>query len=624
MRTGAREAATTAVGPVWRMVRDGWSLLTTRERWVSVGIGVASLVSSVVELAALSMIVPFVGVLMGRDGMSVYPGAQRFVAQFDFGGQRDLFMWMGGAVVAGLSAAFVFRMVVNWFVETFSVRLTDRIIRETVRGCLEAPYIWLRAQNGQRLTQSINQDTMAVGQGIYPVVLDILYGAFMLVIGIVAIVATAPWQAMIVFGLLVGLGGAVLATLNPLSARVAARQRVHVIDSVRHLADAFTERKLIKASRAEHFFARRCEREYERANDTRRTLNMLNKGIPTGTLLLGQIGMLGLAVALVLSDLPAETVVAHLAFVLLVLSRVLPSVSALLGSMNKLIKSEPFFRAYLDLHAQIRGWSATVRDESDDLSCQPLEWTCVRLDGVGFSYPGADVPQVADVSLVLERGRSYGIAGPSGAGKSTLIDLVLGLLPPEKGEIRIDGRVLGSDTVPAWLSSIAYVPQEPHILDDSVRRNVAFGLPDAGIDDAAVWRALERAQLLDLVRSWPDGLDTRLGEGGSRLSGGQRQRVALARAMYRGASLLVLDEATNALDSVTEEAINRTVRDIPGITSLIVAHRVSTLRGCDAIILLEDGRLLEVASYQGMVDSNPVFRRLAAEDVVAGEANGAE
>lgn len=610
------------ISPVLRMVRDGWRLLAPLERWMAIGIGVGSLVSSIIELAALSMIVPFIGLLMGRNVLSLYPAVQRFASYLDFGGRGDQFLWVGLAVVAGLSVAFVFRMTVNWLVETFSVRITDRVIRETVRGCMGAPYLWLRVQNGQKLTQSIYQDTMTVGQGIYPVVLDILYGVFMLVIGIGAILATSPWQAIFVFGLLVGLGGIVLATLNPLAARVAARQRLHVIDGIRYLAEAFAERKLIKASRAEYFFARRCEREFERSNDTRRTLNMLNKAIPSGTLLLGQIGMLGLALALALSEFPLETVVAHLAFVLLILSRVLPSVSSLLGSINKLIKSEPFFRGFMDLREQIRTWTERVRPEPEGATCRPLNWTSASLAGVRFGYPGSELPQVMDASLILGRGRSYGIAGPSGAGKSTLIDIVLGLLVPDSGEIRIDDAVLGPETAAAWLSSIAYVPQEPHILDDTVRRNVAFAMADDRIDDEAVWTALKQTQMFDLVRSWPDGLDTRLGDAGSRLSGGQRQRVALARALYRGANLLVLDEATNALDSVTEEAINRTVREIPGITSLIVAHRVSTLRECDAIILMQDGQVVEVAPYDTLITTNPVFRRLAAEDVAGAEAGG--
>lgn len=612
-----------AVGPVLRMVAGGWRLLTGPERWSAIGIGIGSLVSSVVELAALSMTVPFVGLLMSRDALTAYPILQRVASALEAGSHRELFVWLGLIVVISLTIAFAFRMVIHWMIETFSLRLADRLVRETVRGCLGAPYVWLRRQNGQKLTQGIFQDTMAVGQGIYPVLLDILYGAFMLVIGIGAILATSPWQAIVVFGVLVVLGIAVLSVLNPVAARVAARQRSHVIDSIRFLGEAFAERKLIKALRAELFFARRAEREFERGNLTRRTLSIVNKAIPTGTLLLGQIGMLALALSLILSGLPVETVVAHLTFVLLVLSRVLPSVSSLLGSINKLVKSEPFFRGFLDLNEQIRAWAGAVRLEPEGPAPVLLEWSSLRLDDVSFCYPDTEEPQVTEVSLEIKRGLSYGIAGPSGAGKSTLIDLFLGLLTPQRGEIRIDERPLGS--ISGWLSSISYVPQEPHILDDSVRRNVAFGVTDNCIDDGAVWKALEHAQIADVVRSWPDGMETWLGDAGSRLSGGQRQRIALARALYRGANVMILDEATNALDTVTEEAVNQTVHAISGLTSIIVAHRLSSLRDCDAVILMEGGRVVDVASYDSLMVSSALFRSLACGDSSAeGDVGGAK
>ena len=150
-------------------------------------------------------------------------------------------------------------------------------------------------------------------------------------------------------------------------------------------------------------------------------------------------------------------------------------------------------------------------------------------------------------------------------------------------------------------------------MDDSLRRNIAFGTADEDIDDDQIWQALEQAQLSAVIADWPDGLDTRLGDGGSRLSGGQRQRVAIARALYRGATFLVLDEATNALDAVTEQSINTTVHDLPGITALVVAHRIPALRACDQILLLEDGKLVTSGSYEDLIAQSPLFRHLAQE-----------
>jgi ATP-binding cassette, subfamily B, bacterial PglK len=402
----------------------------------------------------------------------------------------------------------------------------------------------------------------------------------------------------------------VLSVLNPLAARFAVIQRDMVITGNQLAVETFSGRKLVKASRAERFFTHRYVQIFVRGNAARMKLNIVNKAIPSGVLLVGQVGMIALALALVLSDLPVEIVVGQLTFVLLVMARVLPAFSSTTGSINKLIKTEPSFRGFMALREEIGPWMS----EPDLAEDQPApDWNRIELDNVAFSYPGADSAQVSNVSLTLTRGQTYGLAGPSGAGKSTLIDMLLGLLTPDSGRISVDGNILEGELRDSWLSAIGYVPQEPYVMDDTLRRNIAFGLADADIDDDRIWRALDQAQLGELIRSWPDALDTRLGDSGSRLSGGQRQRVAIARALYRGATFLVLDEATNALDAVTEQSINTTVHDLPGITALVVAHRIPALRACDEIVLLEDGRLVTSGGYEELISASPLFRHLAQE-----------
>ena len=266
------------------------SFLTAGERLAAVVIASASLVASVIELVALSMVVPFVGLLMGRNSVVSFPVLDRLVDAIDFGTGGELFLWLGALTMACLIFAFVCRISVLWVVASYSVHITNRMMRQTMRGCLSAPYAWLRSENGARLAERIAQDTSAAGQGIYPVVLEILYGLFVLVIGMGAIFATAPWQAIIVIGLLGLVGVAFLSILNPLAAQYAARMRGRNIDSKRFAIEAFSGRKLIKASRAEVFFSRRYETTFEQGNDARRKLGIVNTAIPTGTLPAGTAG----------------------------------------------------------------------------------------------------------------------------------------------------------------------------------------------------------------------------------------------------------------------------------------------------------------------------------------------
>ena len=215
----------------------------------------------------------------------------------------------------------------------------------------------------------------------------------------------------------------------------------------------------------------------------------------------------------------------------------------------------------------------------------------LELDRVSYRYPLAEAPALRDVSFSIPQGASVGFIGESGSGKSTLVDLILGLLSPDVGSVRADDLDVQSD-LRGWQSQIGYVPQSIFLTDDTLRRNVAFGLPSEEIDEASVWQAVRAAQLEQFVLDLPLGLDTVVGERGVRLSGGQRQRIGIARALYHQPRVLVLDEATSSLDTDTERAVMATVRALKGEkTLIIVAHRFSTVEHCDRLYRFEEGRV---------------------------------
>lgn len=204
------------------------------------------------------------------------------------------------------------------------------------------------------------------------------------------------------------------------------------------------------------------------------------------------------------------------------------------------------------------------------------------------------------------------IVGRTGSGKSTLLDLVLGLLPAQHGRILIDEETLDASRLAAWRSHIGYVPQTAFVLDDTVRRNVAFGLPDAAIDDARVTRALELAQGWGFVSALPRGLNAVVGEHGAALSGGERQRLAIARALYRDPEVLCLDEATSALDPATERELADATSQLEGRTLIIVTHRLQTARRCDRVAVLARGRLVACGPWETVIADCAELRELAA------------
>jgi ABC-type multidrug transport system fused ATPase/permease subunit len=228
----------------------------------------------------------------------------------------------------------------------------------------------------------------------------------------------------------------------------------------------------------------------------------------------------------------------------------------------------------------------------------------VELDGVSFSY-GDEATALTDVSFEIHAGEAIGVVGPSGAGKSTLVQLLLGLRPPTTGHLRVDGVAAAEFTRSSWTRRVSFVPQESALFDRSVLDNV---ICFRDISRERALDALRAAHVLDEVLGLPDGLDTIVGEGGKRLSGGQRQRVCIARALAGEPDLLILDEPTSALDLASEEAIRQTLDAIMGrMTLIIVAHRMSTLRVCDKVLVINDGRLEAFAERARLEADNEYF-----------------
>jgi ABC-type multidrug transport system fused ATPase/permease subunit len=232
----------------------------------------------------------------------------------------------------------------------------------------------------------------------------------------------------------------------------------------------------------------------------------------------------------------------------------------------------------------------------------------IEVEELTFRYAADADLTLNHINLQIQKGQAIGLIGRSGAGKSTLVDVILGLLTPESGDIKVDGVSVLND-LRAWQSLIGYIPQSIFLMDQTIARNIAFGVADEHIDLHRLNRAVEAAQLSELVDQLPDGLDTFVGERGIRLSGGQRQRIGIARALYHEREILILDEATSALDNETEALVSQAIQSLSGTkTMIIIAHRLSTIEHCDRIYLLEKGQVVKSGSYQEVVLGEQVYQ----------------
>jgi ABC-type multidrug transport system fused ATPase/permease subunit len=300
------------------------------------------------------------------------------------------------------------------------------------------------------------------------------------------------------------------------------------------------------------------------------------------------------------------TVLPAIGLVLAGAFRLLPALGQMLSLTNQVQFSGPAI-GFAERELETFGAFADEERKSEALD-PPLRLRKeLRLENVGFSYPTRPQPVLRDVSLVVRPGESVGIVGPTGTGKSTLLDIILGMLEPERGHITVDGAPLG-ERRGAWQLSIGYVAQDVHLIDDSLRANVALGWLGDEIDDERVVEAVRLAGLEEVVAGLPNGFETFLGERGIRISGGQRQRVGIARALYTQPSVLVLDEATSNLDQTTEHRIVETLASLRGgVTMIVVTHRTASVRHCDQIVYLEDGRVRSAGTFDEIKAAVPEF-----------------
>jgi ABC-type multidrug transport system fused ATPase/permease subunit len=452
--------------------------------------------------------------------------------------------------------------------------------------------------------------------------MELFYNGLIVFFSVGIIVAASPWQSLIA---ILSVGGVALVlskVVRPRMRHHSAAERDGAVKCSKIGVEVVAGAKdILVKSRQGHFLGL-----YDRALlgslSGRMKANALQRVVPVAFLLIGQIGLVLIALVLFSSNLSAGEIAQQMALLVLVVSRFLPAVSRALGTVNKINLTAPYVDSYVRLMAGIDEAKRRYGAERSGLSV-PDDWRELRLQDVSFAYPGSDAAALHSVSFVFRRGGSYGVVGCSGSGKTTAIDLVLGLHPPESGRIEIDGKPLSDFSPKSWYRRIGYVPQSPFISDDTLRRNVAFGLSDREIDDRKVRRALEAAGFGSVLVGLEDGLGTRLGDHGIRLSGGQRQRVAIARALYDDPDILILDEATSALDIMTEREIQEAVQSLAREKTIItIAHRFRTVQGADTIFVFENGRLVEQGSFDDLYRMSPLFRRLAgvveAEDAEPG------
>ncbi|MCR4990666.1 MAG: ABC transporter ATP-binding protein/permease [Lachnospiraceae bacterium] len=352
--------------------------------------------------------------------------------------------------------------------------------------------------------------------------------------------------------------------------------------------------KDVKVLNREEFFVRNYYETGEIGADVARTYTVMNN---TPRLLIETVFMVSV-LSFVLIFLRAggdvTRMVTTIATFAVAAMRVLPSVNRINTYITEIAYKQPSLDyVYENLREGMKNDEQLKLRRANSIKEKLTLNDKIEMNHISFHYPDSDKNIFTDAHMEVKKGQAVGVIGPSGAGKSTIVDILLGLLHAQQGEITCDGIDIFKN-YESWLAQVGYIPQTIYLIDESIRENVAFGIDDDKIDEKRLWQAMEEAQIADFVRSLPEGIETKIGDRGVRLSGGQRQRIGIARALYNDPDILVFDEATSALDNETEAAVMEAVNSLHGKkTMVIIAHRLNTIANCDVIYKVEDEKLVE-------------------------------
>jgi len=568
---------------------------------------VAGAISSALEALGAALVLLVLRMVNGGSGAFDVPVLGDLRARFPGESANELIIWTIVVVAGFFVVRAIVAMATIYAQNRVSHRIGESLSDRVVRVQLHRPYLeFVRRSSNQTIRDAIGAVDDVVAYVLTPLVA--VFTEIVLVVAVIAVLAVqAPLQSVALAVLVVPPFAIVLRVVQPRVGRLghvyqAAADRALAV--AQHLADGMRD---IRVLGREDFFARQFEvarAEQIRAQYLVRSFVDLPRLLLESVIILAVFGLL--AFQLGKSDDPQASVETLGLFGYAAI-RVLPSLNRLTANVNLL----RFGGAAVDRVEAELAHSAPA--PASDAPPQPLQLRHgIRFEGVGFRYEPAGPLVLRDVDLELLAGQTIGIVGRTASGKSTLVDLLLGLYAPTEGRITVDGVDLQT-IVRRWQASVGLVSQHVFLFNDSIAGNIAVGVDADAVDVDRMHAAIAAAQLENEVSRMSAGVAAPVGEHGSRLSGGQRQRVAIARALYREPTVLVFDEGTSALDSATESSVIAALSaQRPERTQVFVAHRLATVRDADLILVIDQGRVSDVGTYDDLLARSPLFRELAA------------
>lgn len=593
------------------MLRNLLDLLLPAERAQAFFLTAWVLIVALIDVIGIASIMPFIGVLSNPELVQTN---EHLAKLYEFSGCESShdFLFLLGTIVFLLLLISLSLKAFTLYVQTrFTLRLEYSLGRRLLSGYLNQPYEWFLNQNSSELGKSIIAEVYNVVKGGFTPMMTIATQSVMTIAVLALLLFVNPFLSLIVFITLTGSYFLIYKLLkNTLGSMGQSRFDAHK-ERYSSINEVFGGIKDVKLGGLEDIYLEKFAKPslvYSKSNAASQVINTMPR-FALEAVTFG--GILLMILYMMKANDGLEKVLPIIALYALAGYRLMPALQQIYEGFSKLKFSTP---AVKKLHNDLTKLKEfTSYSEGHALSLSKY----IQLENIIFSYPQTEKRTIDNVSLTIPAYKTIGFVGSTGSGKSTIVDIILGLLASYQGEVTVDNKILSSSNRQAWQKNIGYVPQHIYLSDDTIRANIAFNEKTNDIDEAAVIRAAKIANLHEFVsKDLPNSYNTFVGERGVRLSGGQIQRIGIARALYHSPSLLVLDEATSALDNITERAVMDAVNSIhEQITIIIIAHRLSTLRKCNKIYFIEEGKIRLEGTYSDLVKNDEVFRSMAAENV---------
>jgi ATP-binding cassette, subfamily B, bacterial PglK len=591
-----------------------WAILTPKQRRGILTMQIVSMAMAFSTVSGIAAIAPFFAVLGRPDSIDHNALLHWAYALGGFSSKRSFVVALGIAFVVMMLIANLINVLGSLAMSRLALRTCTELQSTLFGEYLSRPYDFHIRANSTTLFNNILHETARVTNGI-------LHNAFLLVTNLVTasliILSILLLKPIVALAMIAGLAGGyalIYFVLRKRLLQLGETRSLSAIEQAQILQESFGAIKEIIVLQAQNFFRGRFERASESFSRAAAHSEVVAQNPRHLMECVAAVGLVGLALVLGGREDGIGPWLGHLTFLAFAAYRLLPILQQVFAAAVH-IRAD---RAALALIApDVRRARTAVRTTTPanftptDCVWQGRPQQEIRLEAVSFRY-AADQPwALKGISVRIPARAAVGIVGVNGSGKTTLVDVIVGLLEPSEGRVEVDGSTLDEANRTAWQSQIAYVPQNIFLLDSSIAQNIALGIPAADIDPYRLSEAVRLAQLDDFIKTLPEGCDHRVGERGIQLSGGQRQRIGIARALYRDASVLVFDEATSALDGLTEQELMATIGRLRGrYTTILIAHRMTTVRSCDIIFELANGKITGSGTYDGLFESSAVFRRM--------------